>query len=369
MDSTSKPGTCYRFDDLLIDCASLRVEKRGEPRKITPRAFDVLVYLASQRGRLVEKQELFEQVWKDAFVTDNALTRAVKEIRQVIGDDADSPRYIETVPKRGYRCIADVQITDTKPARIDSAESSPAVAERPAPEPVVVAPTELPHNASLPESIVAEQANRARAGGKASRVKLALAGLASGLIVLAAFVFWLVGGNSAPTEILRTTQVTIYAGLDIDPSLSPDGNSIVYSSDHSGNFEIYVKQLTPGAIERQLTSDGAQNFQPAWSPDGQRIAFYSKNRGGGPITQLTFEKGQSWTHSWSPDGDKIAFAGFRNGTWNIWWVSRSTKQQKRLTAYTKLNSFVRYPAWSPLGNQIVYKYTETTGNIWLMELK
>src|SRR6185369_7121149 len=106
-------------------------------------------------------------------------------------------------------------------------------------------------------------------------------------------------------------------------------------------------------------------------------AFYSKNRGGiwvvpatgGEITQLTFDKGQSWLYSFSPDADKIAFAGQRNNNWNIFWVSRSTKQQKQLTNYTKLNSYVRYPAWSPLGDKIAYEYAETTGNIWVMELK
>ena len=86
-------------------------------------------------------------------------------------------------------------------------------------------------------------------------------------------------------------------------------------------------------------------------------------------TQLTFAHGQSQPGSFSPDADKIAFAGQRNDLWNIWWVSRTTKEQKQLTKHTKLNAFVRYPAWSPLGNQMIYEYAETIGNIWVMELK
>jgi len=70
-----------------------------------------------------------------------------------------------------------------------------------------------------------------------------------------------------------------------------------------------------------------------------------------------------------PDGDKLVFAGFRDGLWNIWWVSRSTKEQKKLTDYAKANAFVRYPSWSPLGTQIAYEYNETTGNIWVAEIK
>jgi Tol biopolymer transport system component len=84
---------------------------------------------------------------------------------------------------------------------------------------------------------------------------------------------------------------------------------------------------------------------------------------------LTFAHGQSWPHSFSPDGNKIAFAGFRDGIWNTYWVSRDGKTQKQVTNTTQPNAFVRYPAWSPLGDKIVYEYTETTGNIWMLDLK
>jgi Tol biopolymer transport system component len=134
-----------------------------------------------------------------------------------------------------------------------------------------------------------------------------------------------------------------------------------------------------GGPPKQLTFDNELMGFPCWSPDGKLLAFEMKRgddthiaivpSNGGTVTQLTFDHGQSWTGDWSRDGDKIAFAGFRNGYWNIWWVSRTTKQQGQVTNYNKLNAFVRYPAWSPLGNQIVYEYNETTGNIWLMELK
>ena len=134
-----------------------------------------------------------------------------------------------------------------------------------------------------------------------------------------------------------------------------------------------------GRSATQLTFDKEMAGFPAWSPDGKWIAVELKrgddthiavipSSGGMPI-QLTFDHGQSWLHSWSPDGDKIVFAGLRNRYWNVWWVSLSTKEERQLTNYEKLNAFVRYPAWSPLGNQIAYEYTETTGNIWLRQLK
>jgi TolB-like protein/DNA-binding winged helix-turn-helix (wHTH) protein/Tfp pilus assembly protein PilF len=103
----------YRFDGVVIDCGNFRVEKDGQEITLTPRAFDVLVFLARHSGRVVEKQELFDSVWRSSFVSDNALTKVIKEIRQALRDPADQPRYIETVPKRGYRFIAGVNTQPT----------------------------------------------------------------------------------------------------------------------------------------------------------------------------------------------------------------------------------------------------------------
>ena len=104
----------YFFDDVTVEKTNYRVLKRGQVRILEPRAFDVLVYLIQHRGRVVGKEELFEQVWKRSFVTDSALTQEIRQIRQAIGDDAGAPRYVETVPKRGYRFIAEVNGSEAK---------------------------------------------------------------------------------------------------------------------------------------------------------------------------------------------------------------------------------------------------------------
>ena len=162
------------------------------------------------------------------------------------------------------------------------------------------------------------------------------------------------------------------------PALSPDGKQVAFNSNQSGTINMWIARLD-GDGPKQLTfSEKDRMGFPCWSHDGQFLAFLTQHgeegylmvmpASGGPSTQLTF-KGSSYVYSWSPDDDKLAFAGERDGLWNLYWISRSTKEEKQLTNYTKLNAFVRYPDWSPLGNQIVYEYAETSGNIWLMELK
>jgi TolB protein len=173
----------------------------------------------------------------------------------------------------------------------------------------------------------------------------------------------------------RREQPLLDVGQNIYyPRISPDGKQVSFKSGVDGGVHTWTVAVE-GGKPNQLTFDNNELFAFAgWSPDGQWLTFGNGNvmivrSSGGEPVQLTFDHGLSWPHSWSPDGDKIVFMGERNGSYNLYWVSRTTKQQKQLTNYSKRNSFVRYPSWSPLGNQIVYEYGETTGNIWLMELK
>lgn len=108
VDMHQTRSTRLAFDDVVVDAENYRVYKAGELRPIGPRAFDLLLYFLSHRGRVITKEELVERVWHGVAVTDNALTRAVKDLRRVTGDDARTPKHVETVSRRGYRFVADV---------------------------------------------------------------------------------------------------------------------------------------------------------------------------------------------------------------------------------------------------------------------
>jgi DNA-binding winged helix-turn-helix (wHTH) protein/tetratricopeptide (TPR) repeat protein len=99
----------FRFDNFEIDLQKGAVTKSGQAISLEPKAFRVLVHLIENRERLIEKSELLDAVWKETFVTENAMTRLIAQLRRALGDDAKQPKYILTLPTRGYRFIAEVR--------------------------------------------------------------------------------------------------------------------------------------------------------------------------------------------------------------------------------------------------------------------
>src|SRR5262245_66071635 len=95
----------FQFEEIVVDPTAFRLCRGGQAVHIEPKALQILIFLLQNRERLVTKQELFDAIWPGVAVTENALTRAVAQLRKTLGDDAGSPRYIGTVPTRGYRFI------------------------------------------------------------------------------------------------------------------------------------------------------------------------------------------------------------------------------------------------------------------------
>jgi DNA-binding winged helix-turn-helix (wHTH) protein len=100
------PGVKYRFGEVEFLPLNLQLTVAGQARPLEPKALRLLTFLIENRGRVVPKEEIVRVVWEETAVTDNALTRAVAQIRKALDDDAKEPKYIETVPTVGYRFIA-----------------------------------------------------------------------------------------------------------------------------------------------------------------------------------------------------------------------------------------------------------------------
>ena len=101
----------YRFGPFRFDAAAYQLLAGDRTVSLSPKVMDLLRLLASRPSQLVTKEDILRELWPDVAVTDNAVTQVVSELRQALGDDPASPRYVQTVPRRGYRFIASVQVS------------------------------------------------------------------------------------------------------------------------------------------------------------------------------------------------------------------------------------------------------------------
>ena len=99
----------FRFEDFHLDPDDRQLRQGDDPVELSGRYLDALALLVSQQGRLVSKDRFLDEVWRGVPVTDEALTQCIRTLRRQLGDDAASPRFIETVPRHGYRFIAPVE--------------------------------------------------------------------------------------------------------------------------------------------------------------------------------------------------------------------------------------------------------------------
>jgi DNA-binding winged helix-turn-helix (wHTH) protein/tetratricopeptide (TPR) repeat protein len=125
----------YKFGPFLVDGGAYRLLRDGQNVPLSPKIIDLLLFLAARPSVLVSKDDLFRALWPDVAVTDNALTQAVSELRQALGDDPANPKFVQTVARRGYRFIAPVEAVVPASAAVT-----------PAPEP---APPQMPTVAVL----------------------------------------------------------------------------------------------------------------------------------------------------------------------------------------------------------------------------
>lgn len=106
VSAASPDMTAMRFEDIRIDLHEASVTRDGQHIALTPKAFDVLAHLATHAGMLVSKNELLDAVWQRRYISEGVIKNAIQELRGALGDDPRTPRYIETVHRRGYRFIA-----------------------------------------------------------------------------------------------------------------------------------------------------------------------------------------------------------------------------------------------------------------------
>lgn len=108
----------YRVGACAVDASRGCIERAGLVLRVEPRVMDVLTVLATGNNRTVGRDELIERVWGHPYVTDEALSRCISLLRSALGDNPRHPRYVETVPKRGYRLMLPVEVSPAGPTHV-----------------------------------------------------------------------------------------------------------------------------------------------------------------------------------------------------------------------------------------------------------
>jgi DNA-binding winged helix-turn-helix (wHTH) protein/Tol biopolymer transport system component len=245
----TRPTQPLRIGAYLLDPGLNALRRDDEEQRLPPRLVDLLLRLAQSPGQCVTRETLIDEVWERRQVNDEVLSRAIADLRQALGDDARAPRYIETLPKLGYRVVAPVEVVAAPPP-----DAAPRVVD------------------AGPER---------RPGGFARRVFPALLVLLA--LALAATGTWRWRGADPATaradpltaaNLLRARPFTTEPGRELFPRFTPDGRWVIYARAAPGAPAVELRlRAVDGTEDRVLAEGGGDNFCGVVSPDGVHPAW------------------------------------------------------------------------------------------------
>jgi DNA-binding winged helix-turn-helix (wHTH) protein/Tol biopolymer transport system component len=317
---------CFGIYELDRDAMELR--KQGALLRLQEQPFRVLAMLAERPGEIVTREQLQQRIWHDTFVDfDQSLNKAVNRLREALNDNAGTPQYIETVPRRGYRFIATVADVPSIEAQALSTAAIPGSAVEPAES---TSPTSHSRVVFLEALAIA--------------IVLAVIGIAT--------VVWL--GRPVKHALQEPTHITSFG---VCPALSRDGKLLAYMSSLGGGTPHIWVQQTAGGEAIPVTTDSYPARMPDFSPDGTHIAFFSTRNGGGIYIastlpgdpRLLVATPNAEYPRFSPGGDNLLYWQDKKA----FTVSVDGGQPVDLP----LNkNFLLYgaPVWAPSGKEILF---------------
>ncbi len=279
----------YEFGKFRLDPSAKILFCENKPVSLTPKVFDTLQVFVEHAGRLLEKDELMQKIWQDRVVEESNLTFNIKMLRRALNDDAHEPRFIETVPRRGYRFIAEVK------------ESSSSINTR-----------------------IESDASPAPARPKSKRLYLSIAALfvlmASALVIALSIGRGRIVRSSSPAPILSTPfkSEKFSTTERVHAVITPDGNYVAYTGETEGKENIWLRKLETSENIQIVPPSNGYYLGLAISHDGNSLYFVRQHQtdqtpsaiyrvmtfGGIPV-KIT-EKTEGWI-SVSPDDKQISF--------------------------------------------------------------
>lgn len=243
------------FGEFLFDVDERVLIYDGKPVALTPKATLLLRFLLENPGRILEKESLMEAVWTDSFVEESNLTFTINAIRKALGDDRKSPTFIETIPKRGYRFIAEV--TQASERDIEPREPVKPIEH----EPLAVAPPRSTRNGF----------------GAWAMGSIAV------LAVIAAGLWFALGGRGSSVAPILSKSYSVEqlssSGQSFQGVISPDGNFAVYSSESGGRQSLWMRNLESSDSIQIVPPSDDEYLGLTFSNDGKTLFFVRKALG------------------------------------------------------------------------------------------
>lgn len=327
--------------------ASNELVVAGTVRRIKPRLMDVLLRLAAAPGDVVTREALLADAWPRRMVNDEVLSRAIADLREALGDDAREARFIETLPKVGYRLIAPVVPLAPSPA--------------PPVSPAGAASTRIP------------------------RWRIALAAVAA--IVLTALLAqrFLPSPADAPATALtrQLAGAVSFAsdeGLELAPRFSPDGSRVAFALATATTTRIVVRDVA-GTRSVVVGEEAYANVAPVFFPDGERLAWFRRAadgtcaivahdlRTGAQALLADCARRPLPRFDLSPDGRHLVFTGVVRDQFPAGLVLReiASGRERVLTAPDPDAGDDRFPRFAPDGTRVVFfRGTESHREAWVV---
>ena len=331
-----------QFGVFELDLQRAELRKQGVKIKLQEQPFKVLQLLLEDPGQIISREQLRTYIWPaNTFVEfDQGLYSAMARLRDALGDSSESPRFIETVARRGYRFIAPVRALVAAPLGENAKNRRPLTAR--------------------PRTLVFRRLAASLLAGLLGGALLI--GLLLGFNV-AGVRQWLLQQSSRPITQKRLTD---FVGLEEFPAISADGKTVAFTADNAGYRQVSVR-LIAGGTPLQLTHDNVDHMYPRWSPDSSTLVYYTPPTSGeeqGTLWEISALGGTPRQLARSVSGADISHDGKRLAFFRL-----SEKDTVQLITVERLTSSVsmvaelssseacEYPRWSPNDQWIAFQHS------------